>query len=174
MKDDLGPAPARPPAKRRTLQDRNATPEIWLHQWAVREELPPSQRNAAAGELERRKTEDKSKVVQVGVLIGLEGATPQQVATLGEWWEKLGVTEVHVPDGVRGRKLLLLFPGANEVHTYKRPTEREELREVVLHAGTLVALPPRLSPTGTVWAAVGYAKHRKVPTTVILPDGTIQ
>jgi hypothetical protein len=137
------------------------------------ESLPPSARKRAEDELARRKAEDRRTVVAAGILIGTEGATPQQVSTMSEWWEKAKVTEVHVPSIARGRGLLMLFPEGERVHTYRRSVDRDELREVVVHADTLVALPPRIAREGNVWWAVGHAHHRKVPVTVILPDGTI-
>lgn len=172
MKTDLPPTPARPPAKRRTLHDRNATPNVWLHQWAGDELLPPSARVKATDELERRKTEDRLNKVEAGILIGTEGATPQQVATFSEWWVEAKVTRFHAPGPFSGRDLRAVIGDVGTAR-YLCPTRREELRAVVLAADTLVALPPRVTPVGDVWDAVRYAKHRKVAVTVILPDGKV-
>lgn len=185
MKTDLPPTPGKPPSKRRVMRDRNATPNIWLHEWVANEGLPPGVRRTVEDELQRRKAEDRLEVVEVGVLIGTEGATPQQVATFSEWWGEVNPTLLHVPscfpvrfDPQRNKpKIPALRDVANDLanrETWYRASEREELREVVLHASTIVALPPRITPTGTVWVAVSYAKHRKIPVKVILPDGTIQ
>jgi len=173
MKTDLPPAPARPPAKRRTLQDRNATLSVWLHQWADDESLPMSARNKALDELWRRKEEDRLTVVEAGILVGAEGATPKQVATFSEWWAEAKVTRLHAPGPFSERNLRAVVGDVGTAR-YLRPTRSEELRVVVLEADTLVALPPRVASTGAVWDAVKYAKHRKTPVKVILPDGTIQ
>lgn len=184
MKTDLPPAPGSPPAKRRVLQDRNMTLNAWLHQWAADESLPPGARLKATEELERRKAEDRKTFVEVGVLVGPEGATPQQVTVFAEWWAKVGATRLEVgsafPVASEDQRNLPKAPRLRDVvgdmprTTHHARSEEEELKQVVVASSTIVALPPRISPTGTVWNAVGYAKHRKVPVTVILPNGTVQ
>lgn len=54
-----------------------------------------------------------------------------------------------------------------------------ELRDAVRHATSAIVMPPdrRLLPsadrTAPVWAVARFARHRKIPVTVIMADGAI-
>lgn len=143
---DLPPAGA-VPKKRRVLHD---APDVHLAEWLARPGLKPSQRKVLEEEKQRRR-EQRPEVV--AVLRPVEGVTPEQKKAVHE-----------------------LLP-APELRLYwTAGFGRTPHQEVIKGADRVVAAPKELhppsSPTGgSVWEAVAYARHRKLPVAVIMPNG---
>jgi hypothetical protein len=158
-KEDIPPAPARPPAKRRHLE---LAPDVHLAVWLAGE-LTPSERRKVQAEKDRRK--DRKQPVTVTILVGREGGTPVQVRELREALESLN------PDAI-------LHTGVpRAVHTACRAvaptTVQPDARENVKCATFVIALPRDAtpSPTSPLWSLIQYARHRKLPTIVVTPTG---
>jgi hypothetical protein len=152
--------PARPPKKRRQMESPN-TLDKWLAVWANDENLTPSERRRAQDERERRKAEAPDPRI-VGLLIGEQGVTPQQLDVLRDRCAR--AEEVHATRTVK----LGLAPGVFHME--------ESLRDVVAAVNEIVAAPaqtyePEQKIAG-VWPEVRYARHRKIPVLVLYPDGT--
>jgi hypothetical protein len=165
VKDDVEIPPA-PPRKRRELE--RALP-VWLATWASDESLPPSQRRRAQEERDRRKALVAD--VRVGVILGEEGMTPAQREVVLETLAAVAATELHY-DGLRSphmRRLLLPLDDLN-VTSIPQPGDQE-----LVKASTMVIAAPKEPEKPDrvegVWEAVRYAKHRKVPVRVVLPNG---
>jgi len=112
--------------------------------WLASPDITPSERRRLQAEKDRRKAlTPEDRVV---VLVGREGMTPQQRARMAE-----------------------LVAGATSVAKGCSP-------DVVKTADRVVATPketqePVRKDTG-VWAMIRYAKHRRLPVSVIMPDGS--
>jgi len=156
VKGDLPSAPDAPPRKRRVLQDEQATPDLWLARWAGDKFLAPSQRRAAQDERDRRKAIRARGWLEVLIVRGVEGATPPQRRAIAE----------AVP------------PEATGV-TYLQAGVAEQIREAVQRADLVIAAPRESTPPSgipswersSVWAAVAYAKHRRIAVKIIMPTG---
>lgn len=163
MKDDVEIPPA-PPRKRRELE--RALP-VWLATWASDESLPPSQRKRAQGERDRRK--HLLPDVCVGVIVGEEGMTPAQRERLADLGVAASPTALHVEERfvVHARRLLQSIA---DVTIWMHPDAQE-----LVKASTLVLAAPKEPEKPDrvegVWEGVRYAKHRKVPVRVVLPNG---
>lgn len=144
---DLPPAGA-VPKKRRVLHD---APDVHLAEWLARPDLKPSQRKLLEEEKKHRR-EQRPEVV--AVLRPVEGVTPEQKSR------------------VRG-----LVPLAPELRLYwTAGFGRTTHQEVIKGADRVVAAPKELHPPsgpteGSVWEAIAYARHRKLPVVVIMPNG---
>lgn len=172
MKDDA-PRPAKVPAKRRTLENENETLDRWIAEWLAGE-LTPSERRRLEAEKARRRALVPDH--PVGILIGQEGATPEQVAAL--------------PDRLKGATSILMPRTQQNVYSAARSScsmvkaikhwdmdqaNEQVIRELPREAGRIVALARTSQPEGTmVWDMVRLARHRGMPTTVIFPDGQLQ
>lgn len=162
VKDDVE-IPPEPPRKRRQLE---AALPVWLATWATDESLPPSARRRAQEERDRRKA--LAPDVRVGFIVGEEGMTPVQRDRLVELAISAGPTELHLD----GRRLphVRRFP-AELLHMVVVHEEAQEL----VKASTLVLAAPKEPEKPDrvegVWEAVRYAKHRRVPVRVVLPNG---
>lgn len=159
-KDDLGQRPNFVPVKRRQLEQ---SPDVWLAEWANDESLPPSQRNKAQGERDRRKAATAD--VKVGIVATRSGLTSEQLLTLPTTLKKLGATEV-IHSGLPSRAHMACRAIVGDNVTVLR----EDPQEVIKAATTVVAFAKGAAP----WGAVKYAKHRSLPVLVILPDGKEQ
>jgi hypothetical protein len=165
MKEDVEIPPG-PPRKRRQLEDPGQTLDKWLAVWATDESLPPSQRARAQAERDRRKALVPD--VRLGVIVGVEGMTPAQREVVAA--SMANATELHW--------LTSTFPHLRralvELGRHVAGTSHEDPRDVVRHSSTLVAAPKEPEKPDRVegvWEAVRYAKHRKVPVRVVLPNG---
>lgn len=171
MKDDVEIPPA-PPRKRRQLEDPGQTLDKWLAVWAADTSLPPSQRARAQAERDRRKALVPD--VRVGVLVGDEGMTPAQRQRILELVTGAGTTDLNF-DAQRlshFRRLLLPLDDLNV-----RAIAMEGDQDVVRNSTTLVAAPKESEKPGVVegvWDAVRYAKHRRLPVRVVMPDGSVK
>lgn len=172
MKDDA-PAPDKIPQKRALLQDRERTPDLWLRQWLVRDDLHYRERRRISAEIERRKESRLS--VRLAVIAGPEGVTPQQVRVARDQIKRIQPTEVRlVGQTVKMHRLfakdLNAFVDYGDIHP-----EGDLARSLIRSATVVLAFPKeRYKPTQVegVWDAVRFAKHRDLPVRVILPDGS--
>jgi hypothetical protein len=145
VKEDA-PAPLAIPTKRRQL---DAALDRWIAEWLDRTNLNPSTRRMLEEERERRKVVRKTgPPARVGILEAREGMTPEQRAALNEWRAQ--------------------FNGASEIRS-------GDYQAVVKASSAVFAAPrharePKSGEPG-VWAGIRYARHRKVPVTVVLPNG---
>lgn len=163
MKEDVGPAPETPPAKRKQLEQ---AADLWLAVWANDAKLPPSQRRRAQDERDRRKALSPDK--GVGVLVGPEGLTPSQMVTLLTLVEGMSPTAIHHP-GLPSRLHMQLRSMQVPVVVHK-----DDYREVVKASNTVIVCPKEQSPAkSAMWEMLRYAKHRSLPARAVLPDGRI-
>lgn len=161
MKEDVGPAPASPPAKRRQLEQ---APDLWIALWLANDSLPPSQRRRVQEEKDRRKVAGPDK--PVGVLVGPEGVTPSQFVSLLTLVEGLRPTEIHHP-GLPSRLHMQLR--AMEIPVV---VHRGDYKEVVKASRAVVVCPKEFAPgKSAMWEMLRYAKHRRLPARAVLPDG---
>lgn len=153
-KEDVSNVPPTPPAKRRALQ---AAPDLWLAVWANSDALTPSQLRRVQEEREHRKTQSVPQT-RVAIVKGEEGMTPDQRRAILS----------AAPTGALVRHLTVSGPRADTG------------RRTAITAATLVLAAPREMtmpdnvPTwerSPVWAAIAYAKNRRIPVKIILPNG---
>lgn len=153
MAKDDAPAPetSQIPRKRRALE---GVPDLWLAQWLART-LKPGERRRLEAEKERRKALRKRESFAVTTVQGVEGWTPRQA------------------DGI-----LSAAEGASSLMRTVA-TDTEMVRRCIIGADLVIAGPREMSvpknvPTwerSPVWAAIAYAKHRRVAVKIIMPDG---
>jgi len=147
VKDDVETPPA-PPKKRKHLEQAL---DVHLAIWANDESLPPSARKRAQDERDRRKADAKrGEVAKILVMVPREGKTPQQRA-------------YHDEEVV----------GSGELYWWSSKTDYHEMVKKVDQVVAFVKEQnaPTHPPPGSVWEAVQYARHRKLPLKVILPNG---
>jgi hypothetical protein len=150
------------PQKRKQLEA--ALPQ-WLAVWATDESQPPSARKRAQAERDRRKALVPD--VRVGVIVGEEGMTPVQREVVAG--VMASATELHWPAGAV-KHLRRALAGLDDIPGHPH----EDVREVVRQATAVVAAPKEPEKPDRVegvWEAVRYARHRRVPVRVVLPNG---
>lgn len=170
MKDDA-PTPEVVPRKRRQIE---AVPALWLAEWLARDDLSPGDRKRVQGEKDRRRNLNPDN--RVGILVGVEGMTPEQFATFKDMIGTVGATEIHHPgvaSKVHGMCKSLGVPV--NVHHQQVSDSFTANRDVVKSSDVVIATPKTTAPNGggspTVWDHIKYAKHRSVPVKIIMPDG---
>jgi hypothetical protein len=169
MKDDVE-IPAKVPTKRKVLESPALTLDKWLAVWAADPDQPPSARKRAQDERDRRKRLVPD--VRVGVIVGEEGMTPAQRARLLELVAEAKATELHY-DAERLTHLRRLLLPLDDLNV--KAILHHGNQDVVRESTTLVAAPKDTEKPNVVegvWEAVRYAKHRKVPVRVVMPDGS--
>lgn len=145
MKEDT-PTPLAIPKKRRQLE---AALDRWIAEWLARSNLALGDRKRLEEEKERRKGVRKSpEKPTLGILHAREGMTPEQRRALNEY-------RLEVQAG--------------------RDVTSGDFKAVVRLSDTLFAAPnharqPASGEDG-VWSAIRYARHRKVPVKIVLPNG---
>jgi hypothetical protein len=158
MKDDA-PAPDEIPTKRRQLHD---VPDYWLAVWASRDNLTNTERARVGEERDRRKHARRQQDVTVGVLVGPEGATPEQTEYIVGYLLTLGATTIVAVD----------LPAKIERRLDGIPVAGAPDFQVVVRASDVVLAAPRASQAaGVVLDGIRYARHRRVPVRVVLPNG---
>ena len=169
MKDDA-PAPETVPTKRRHIE---AAPDLWLRQWLARDDLWVRDRRRLEKEVKRRK--DAKPQVNLVVVAGEEGTTPEQVRRAREELDRIQPTKVIFIG--RLAKITHLFPSDSDIETDYLPVlGKAEVRNVIRDNATIVLAFPKepLKPDKVlgVWDAVRFAKHRNLPVRIVLPDGS--
>lgn len=160
MKDDA-PLPETVPRKRRQIEmllDRHIA--IWL----AGDDLTPSERRKLEEERQRRR--QVTPGMPVGLVVGHEGVTPEQLEQL--------------PSYLRGASKILHAGVASRVHTACRSLDvpvvvyRDDMKTVVKEADRVIACVPyaREITDTLVWQYVRYARHRSTPVIAVMPDGT--
>ncbi len=167
-KDDVADIPSSVPHKRGALE---AVPDVWLAVWANDDKLPPSQRKRAQEERDRRKALVPD--TKVGLLVGQEGVTPEQLDKLKELLASSGATEVHHP-GVASKVHTACRALGVPVtpHRDVRISDAERMKLVVKASDRIIAVPPAGTRHG-ITDGIRYAKHRSLPVVVIGLDGSI-
>lgn len=175
-KDDLPPCPERPPKKRKALND---APDIWLRTWLERSNLTPSERKKVQEVVDHRRAERKRETVRLGVLVGHEGMTPQQVLALENVFSISGMElgSIHLT-WVPSKIYQMCVRRGVSVVVHEGRTWTAQASEVVKNSDLIIAAPketqePVQKVTGSVWGMVKYAKHRSVPVKVIEPGGNL-
>ena len=165
MKDNA-PTPAEVPTKRRQVREAL---DRWLAEWIARDDLLPSTRRLLEREREDRKRRRRQQDINVGLLIGPEGSTPDQTAFIVGYVLSMGPTSI-VHAGISNR-LASMFPA--ELPEVGAP----DYRTVVRNSTFVVAAPKETAePSGPkvgVWAGVKYARDRGVPVRIVLPNGKV-
>lgn len=175
-KQDVLELPAEVPRKRRQIE---ALLDVHIARWLAGEGdngmLTDGERKRLEKEKARRKKLRRDH--RVGLIIPQEGMTPVQQAEMTRLMLESGATEIHhggVPSKVHN-----LAREIGVVHhrdtAWRFDPERD--KEVIRESDAIIAAPKEGSvqthATPGVWQMIGYAKHRNIPTTVVLPDGTI-
>lgn len=144
MKTDVGDVPAHLPRKNRHL---HRWPDIWIAISLARHDISDSDRDRLQAVKDARRA---VPLERWGVLVGQEGATPQQRRKvrelLPEDYRLISTGDLHAT--VRGVDKLIACP--------------KEMSE-----------PVNQSRVSTVWTAIRYARHRKVPVIIVLPNGAL-
>jgi hypothetical protein len=166
--------PAAPPRKRRQLEQ---VPDVWLAIWLDSEDLSPSDRRRCQDEKAERARRRKVAEHRVGLIVNQYGLTPDQLAKAIEALRGAGATEVH--HGGVPSKLHNAARDLGVVH-HKEPGwlySEERDQEVIRSVDAVIACPKETTvqtyATPGVWKAIGYARHRGLPVTVISPTGDI-
>lgn len=163
VKIDIPPPPTRVPRKRRQLE---RLLDVHLAILLDGDEITDAERDRllAVKALRRKPREGRD----VGLLVGQEGVTPQQLATVTDVLRELSPTAIHHP---RLSKALYAFCKSLDVPLHKHRT----LQDVMRNSQYIIAAPRQtvepIRKTG-VWEIVRKAKNRQIDVTVILPDGT--
>jgi hypothetical protein len=156
------------PAKRRQIEQML---DLHIAMHLARDDITPGERKRLQIEKERRKKLRPDK--RVGIILGVEGATPQQIDVILEMLGDLNPTEVHYTRLPKALYRAVL----SKASKLKEHTLWNNAQDVARNSDVVIAAPKETrEPTGFkqgVWAYIKYAKHRSIPTTVVLPDGTI-
>lgn len=173
-KQDVADVPAAPPRKRRQLE---VVPDLWLAVWLDSEELTPSEQRRVAEEKARRKRLKATAQHRLGLIVTEHGLTPVQLEATIKAIAASGATEVH-HGGVTSK----LHNAAREIgvvrHTepgWRYSAQRDQ--EIIRECDAIIACPKELTTqpyaTPGVWSAIGYARHRGLPVTIISPAGEL-
>lgn len=161
MKQDLPPPPDHVPKKRRALHGLH---DLHVAMLLASDTISSPERNRLELEKARRRTISVQR--PVGLLVGDEGVTPQQLEAISSVLAMLDPTEIHKPHVSRALNAVCKSHG---VPLYRHTG----MREVIKNSQHVIAAPAQSAPTGDgVWELARYAKHRSVGLTVIRPDGT--
>lgn len=169
------PVPRHPPRKRYQLENEQKIPDLWLAMWTTDTGLSDDERERVQAERDRRKALKPDQVV--GLLLDREGISGPQLDRTREILAGLKPTAIHHPwaaSQVHSACLALDVPVV--VHKDVR-NDAAPLREVVLASMFIIAAPRKAEDFRNrtpAWEAAQYARHRKLPVTVVLPDGTVQ
>lgn len=167
-KDDVGPAPDRIPTKRRQLED---APALWLRQWLDKVDITYREKNRIEKEIQRRK--DNVRPLRVGILVGDEGVTPQQLRAMDTYLQQSGATAIHhtyiaskLHTAAKRLEVPVVVHGVGAQREYAN-------QEVVKNSDVVIAAVKQQERKAIVgvWAGINYAKHRRVPVRVFTPDG---
>jgi hypothetical protein len=150
------------PKKRRALEK---SLDLHLALW-LDGELTPSQRRRLEAEKDRRKKLAKIDTRVVGILVGNEGVTPEQLEVLRE--KLAGASAIHHPYVSKSLHRVCKDLGVQLVM-------HDDLRDVVRASDTVIAAPPQPndphSERADVWSMIRYSKHRSLPVSIVLPSG---
>jgi hypothetical protein len=168
MKEDVPERPERVPRKRRQIEDLLA---IHLAEFLALDTITPSERRL----LEKEKARRKALVPDnpVGLLVGQEGVTPQQLDGVQRVLAESQPTEIHHPF-TAGRLHTLCRSLGVPVHVHR--DVRRGMEDVIRQSLAVVALPRERSESfssSPVWEMIRRAKHRKVAVHIVLPDGRV-
>lgn len=147
-KDDIE-IPSEIPRKRRQLE---AALDSWVAFW-LSGEPTPSQRRRLEEERERRKRLRRAQSRVVAVIVGPEGQTPEQKAAITEALTAAQDTVLRPPivaakSAIRSSDLVIAAPRESAAPSDVQIRDRS-----------------------SVWHAIDYAKHRRVPVRIIMPNG---
>lgn len=171
MKEDVPPRPDRVPRKRKQVETMLA---VHLAEWLAEDTITPSERRLLEREKQRRGklVEDNS----VGLLVGQEGITPEQLGRVREALAEAHPTEIHHP-GTTSRLHNLCRALGVPVHVHRDVRVPESGMELVIRQShRVIALPREQTETvsaSPVWRMIRRAKHRKVPVQIVLPSGRV-
>jgi len=170
MKDDVLDLPPVP----RTRRGLHRALDLHLAMWAADEALPDADRRRVQQERDRRKQGDPSP--SLGVIVDQAGMTPEQRAWLRERLAGPQAPGAVHHGGAQGVHSACRQAGVASIrHDTQRRTAQDTDLAIVRLAATVVVFPasrtaPPQEPRGP-WGMARYARHRSLPTTVVLPDG---
>jgi hypothetical protein len=176
MKEDVE-VPQEIPRKRRQLEQAL---DRWLAVWVARDDLTPSERRRVEAERDRRRHLATTRVI--GFVAAPEGVTPAQLSTFCQLLRVTGPTEVvHSRLGRRAHGTLVGVCSELGVRHRLVGDVRDEMaaaRELLSQVDEVIAAPREATvqtyATPGVWSVIGLARHRSLPTRVVLPDGQLQ
>jgi hypothetical protein len=171
-KDDIPPLPAKVPTKRRLIEKLL---DVHIAMWLAGNELTELERERLEFEKQLRRAKDKIK--RVGLIVGIEGVTPNQLSALGFLLMKEKPTHI-VHHRVPSRLHELCRRTGAELVVFGRGDYNDRVRAVVRDVSTVLAAPkeqrePEHKQEGSVWWAVKYARHRDTPVKIVLPNGEL-
>lgn len=167
MKDDVGPLPARVPAKRRAVE---GLADLHIAQWLGSDTLTPSERRRLAAERARRRA--LAPDVPIGLLVGSEGVTPAQLRGLQRLLRAMRPTEIHHPR-TAGRLHQACRALEVPVHVHDRDALEQVLRQSLIVLAAPREMSQTITGTSSVWRMIRRAKHRSIAVHIVLPDGRI-
>lgn len=176
MRDDA-PVPETVPRKRAEL---HRALDRWLAVWLARDDLTAAERRLVEAEKARRKEARPERVV--GVVTAPEGLTPPQFIALCQLVREVGATEVlhtRVPRKTHGALMAVCRELGATARLVDDVRDPELAARAVIYDSTVVVAAPREATvqayaTPGVWKMIGLARHRGLPTTVVLPNGEVQ
>lgn len=160
--------PARVPAKRRQLE---SLLDVHIAEWLASDALTPSERRRLQDERARRKAERRRTGLVIGLVVDPAGVTPQQLEGVKE---ALAGARSIIHSGVPSSRLhtACKLAAGCEVAVLETNDPVHDRREVVRRADLVVIAPSSDGGGSRAWRAESYARHRRVPVKVVLPDGT--
>jgi len=165
-REDIPPLPLRPPKKRKAMEQ---TLDVHLAMWSSQANLLPSDKRRVEEERERRK---RLRVQQerLGILVGPEGSTPEQLKGLAEYLTgHYGVVDsiwhVRTPGPVHGLCKSFGVP----VQAVTESDFVTATRTVIRNCTKIAALPR--GEVAPLWDDIRYARHRNLSVVVFMPNG---
>lgn len=160
-KEDVKELPARIPRKRNQIE---SLLDVHIAVWLAGDTITAKERKLLVEEKERRKRLNPSKVICI--LTHKGGVSPEQLKKLREILDRhQPITEVRATQPLR----LALRTKYSIVSDLKEMMKDADLVIAAAADGIQREMPAN---TDEFWDHVGYAKHRKVPVTVVLHNGS--
>lgn len=170
MSKEDAPAPDVIPKKRRQIE---AVPALWIATWLARDDITPSERRRLEEEKQRRKNQEPDQ--RVGVIPAQEGMTPEQLATFRRILPTTRATEVHHPGVASKVHGTCRSLGVPVIEHRDMAAWSSRATEIVKGSDMIVAAPKDTRSSNgdkrDVWAIIRHARDRKLPVTIIMPNG---
>lgn len=144
-------------------------PDLYLAVWKDSALLTPSEKRRVAEERERRKRL-LTKWERIGLLVGDEGVTPEQLEMLREMLtsQKAVMNELWLPD-VSAHVWRVCKSFGVAVESLRDRDRDTACRTVIRNATKVFAFPN--GESGPLWDLIRYTRHRNLPIEIIMPSG---
>lgn len=157
----MGQLPSKVPRKQRTLEK---LADVHIAMWLAGDKITDKERKLLQTEKDRRKQLTPEKVICI--LTHNAGVTPEQLTELKR------ILARH-PDAVEVRAARPLRLALRTKYTIT-PDIREALKDATIVIAASKDMQVMSGDTDSFWDTVRYAKHRKIPVTVVLRDGSTE